>query len=554
MSKHPLRVIPLGGLGEIGKNMMALEYHKDIIVIDAGVMFPDADMPGVDLVIPDISYLVENSERVRAIFITHGHEDHTGALPFILRELHVPVYAPRLALGLISVKLREHKGLRRSKLIEATPGKEVHVGDFRVNFFPVCHSIPDAMGLAIKTPLGLVIHTGDFKIDHTPVNGMPTDLTALARLSETGVFLLLSDSTYAELPGYTPSEMVVGEVLERVIGASVGRVMVATFASLISRVQQVIDAAHKHEKKVALIGRSMVNNAKMALEMGYLSDPGNVITPLRALRKVSNDRVVLVMTGSQGEPTSALVRISNRDHRDVEITPGDTVVVSATPIPGNEKAVSRAIDNLYRQGAHVLHDKIALVHVHGHASQEELKIVLNLTRPKFFVPVHGQFRHLVTHADLAYSVGIPQQNSFVLEDGDVLELTSRGGEVVDRVPAGHVYVDGLSTWDMKSVVLRDRRALSRDGIVVVVLTINKTTGKIVKTPEVVSSGFVESSASFDLIKSTCESIIAALGHRNETSQPPVSGYITTKVKESLGNFLYEQTGRRPMVIPVVVEV
>jgi ribonuclease J len=554
MPLHPLRVIPLGGLGEIGKNMMALEYHKDIIVIDAGVMFPDADMPGVDLVIPDISYLVENRERVRAIFITHGHEDHTGALPFILRELHVPVYAPRLALGLISVKLGEHKGLRGSKLIEATPGKEVHVGDFRVNFFPVCHSIPDAMGLAIKTPLGLVIHTGDFKIDHTPVNGMPTDLTALARLSETGVFLLLSDSTYAELPGYTPSEMVVGEVLERVIGASVGRVMIATFASLISRVQQVIDAAHKHEKKVAFIGRSMVNNTKMALEMGYLSDPGNVITPLRELRKFSNDRVVLVMTGSQGEPTSALVRISNRGHRDVEITPGDTVVVSATPIPGNEKAVSRAIDNLYRQGAHVLHDKIALVHVHGHASQEELKIVLNITRPKFFVPVHGQFRHLVTHADLAYSVGVPQENSFVLEDGDVLELTSKGGGVVDRIPAGHVYVDGLSTWDMKSVVLRDRRALSKDGIVVVVLTINKTTGKLVTTPEVVSSGFVESSESLDVIKSTSESIIAALGHRDETSQPPVSKYITTKVKESLGNFLYEQTGRRPMVIPVVVEV
>ncbi|PKB67157.1 MAG: ribonuclease J [SAR202 cluster bacterium Io17-Chloro-G3] len=554
MPKHPLRVIPLGGLGEIGKNMMALEYHKDIIVIDAGVMFPEADMPGVDLVIPDISYLVENKERVRAIFITHGHEDHTGALPFILRELHVPVYAPRLALGLISVKLGEHKGLKGSKLIETTPGKEVHVGDFRVNFFPVCHSIPDAMGLAIKTPLGLVIHTGDFKIDHTPVNGMPTDLTALAQLSEAGVFLLLSDSTYAELPGYTPSEMVVGEVLERVIGASEGRVMVATFASLISRVQQVIDAAHKHEKKVALIGRSMVNNAKMALEMGYLTDPGGVITPLRELRKVSNDRVVLVMTGSQGEPTSALVRISNRDHRDVEITPGDTVVVSATPIPGNEKAVSRAIDNLYRQGAHVLHDKIALVHVHGHASQEELKIVLNLTRPKFFVPVHGQFRHLVNHADLAYSVGIPQENSFVLEDGDVLELTSTEGVVVGQVPAGHVYIDGLSTWDMKSVVLRDRRALSRDGIVVVVLTINKTTGKIVKNPEVVSSGFVEGSESLDLIKSKSESIIASLGHRDETSQPPVSGYMTTKVKESLGNFLYEQTGRRPMIVPVVVEV
>ena len=554
MAQRPLRVIPLGGLGEVGKNMMALEYRRDIIVIDAGVLFPEEDMLGVDLVIPDITYLVENRDRVRAIFITHGHEDHTGALPYVLRDLKVPVYAPRLARGLISVKLKEHSALRGTKLIEAEPGKEIKAGAFGVEFFRVCHSIPDAMGLAIRTPLGLVIHTGDFKIDHTPVDGRPTDLSVLARLCAGGVFLLLSDSTYAEVPGYTASERVVGEVLDRVIGEAPGRVMIATFASLISRVQQVIDAAFNHGRKVGVVGRSMVNNVKMALEMGYLTDPGEVLVPLSALKKLANDRVVIVTTGSQGEPTSALVRIANRDHRDVRIIPGDTVVVSATPIPGNETVVTRTIDNLYRLGARVLYDKIALVHVHGHASQEELKLMLNLTRPKFFVPVHGEYHHLVAHANLAFTIGIPEERTFILEDGDVLELTGTGGGVVDTVPAGHIFVDGLHTWGTNSVVLQERRSLSQHGIVVVVLVVDRATGKVIKPPEMVSRGFIDTTEPSDLLERASETALAAVNHGNGAGQRQEWKYVTAKVKESLGKFLYQETGRRPMIIPVPVEV
>ncbi|MDP2727083.1 MAG: ribonuclease J, partial [Dehalococcoidia bacterium] len=359
MPKRPLRVIPLGGLGEIGKNMMALESQRDIIVIYAGVLFPEEDMLGVDLVIPDVSYLVENRDRVRAIFITHGHEDHTGALPYVLAQLNVPVYAPRLAYGLISVKLKEHKALRGTTLKEIEPGKPITEGAFRVEFFRVCHSIPDAMGLAIRTPVGLVIHTGDFKIDHTPADGRPTDLAHLARIAEDNVLLLFSDSTYAEVPGFTASEQVVGDALDRVIEQAPGRVMIATFASLITRIQQVMDAAARHGRKVSVVGRSMVDNVKMAEEMGYITDPNNVLVPLSALRKLPPEQVVIVTTGSQGEPTSALVRIANKDHREVRIMPGDTVVISATPIPGNETVVSRTIDNLLRQGARVLHDKVA---------------------------------------------------------------------------------------------------------------------------------------------------------------------------------------------------
>ena len=543
MAQHPLRVIPLGGLGEIGKNMMALEYHREIIVIDAGVLFPEQDMLGVDLIIPEISYLIQNRDRVRAIFITHGHEDHTGALPYVLRELKVPVYAPRLAMGLISVKLKEHRGLRGVELVEAQPGKEIKAGPFRVDFFRVAHSIPDAMGLAIRTPLGMVIHTGDFKIDHTPVDGHPVSLAELAQLCKDGVFLLLADSTYAELPGYTPSERVVGEVLDRAIGEAQGRVMIATFASLISRVQLIIDAAFKHGRKVGTVGRSMVNNVKMAREMGYLIDPGNVLVQMSELRKLPPDKVVVVTTGSQGEPTSALVRIANREHREIQIIPGDTVILSSTPIPGNETVVSRTIDNLFRQGAEVLYDKVALVHVHGHASQEELKLMLNLTRPKFFVPVHGAYRHLIAHTALAHSQGVPQENTFVLEDGDVLELSDAGGETVGQVPAGHVYIDGKHMWDMKSVVLRDRQALSRDGIVVVMLTVDKA-GRVVKRPAVVSSGFVDISESTDLLERTSEAALNAVGN----------GDITTQVKEALGSFLYKETGRRPMILTMTVEV
>ena len=547
-----LKAIPLGGLGEIGKNMMALEYDDDIIVIDAGVLFPEEDMLGVDLVIPDISYLKENRDKVRAILITHGHEDHTGALPYVLRDLNVPVYAPRLAQGLIEVKLREHRSLRGVKLEAIEPGHPIKLGKFQVEWFRVCHSIPDAMGLAIQTPLGLVVHTGDFKIDHTPVDGMPTDLGKLAELTAKGVLLLFSDSTYAEVPGYTASERVVGEALERVIATAQGRVLVATFASLISRIQLVLDAAQKHGRKVTFVGRSMVDNVNMALKMGYITTSSDVMVTLREMRQLPPEKVVIMTTGSQGEPTSALVRIANRDHRDVSILPGDTVVISATAIPGNETVVSKTIDNLLRQGANVLHDKVALVHVHGHASQEELKLMLNLTRPQYFVPVHGEHRHLKAHAALAHTLDIPQDNTFVLEDGDVLEITPQFAEVTDRVTAGPIYVDGLRVWDVTNVVLRDRRLLSRDGIVVMVLTQDKRTGHLLKTPEMVSSGFLDIEEHSEIADETANVVVEALNHGGD--QPMERGFIVTKVKETVGDFLHQKTGRRPMIIPVVVEV
>ncbi len=547
-----LKVIPLGGLGEIGKNMMALEYDGDIIVIDAGVLFPEEDMLGVDLVIPNITYLTENRDRVKGILITHGHEDHTGALPYVLRELNVPVYASRLTQGLIEVKLREHRSLRNVKLEVVEPGDLVDLGKFQAEFFRVCHSIPDAMGIAVHTPLGMVVHTGDFKVDHTPADGRPTDLGYLASLTADGVLLLFSDSTYAEVPGYTSSERVVGEALERAIAEAPGRVLLATFASLISRMQQVINAAERHGRRVAFVGRSMVDNANMAMKMGYISASPGIVATLNEIRGLPPEQVVIMTTGSQGEPTSALVRIAKNEHRDVHIIPGDTVVISATPIPGNETVVSRTIDNLLRQGANVLHDKIALVHVHGHASQEELKLMLNLIRPEYFVPVHGEYRHLKAHAALARDLGVPPDNIFVLEDGDVLEITPQGGEVVGRVTAGPVFVDGLRVWDVTSGVLNDRKLLSRDGIVVMVLTQDKNTGQLIMPPEMISSGFIDVEEHGETVSETAHLVMEALG--NGAGQPLERDVIATKVKDTVGNFLHRQTGRRPMIIPVVVQV
>ena len=552
MPKTPLRVIPLGGLGEVGKNMMALEYDRDIIVIDCGVLFPEEDMPGVDLVIPDITYLMERRERVKAILITHGHEDHTGALPHILPSLPVPVYAPKLAHGLISVKLKERRGLRGTKLEMVEPGKSIRLGKFRVEFFPVCHSIPDAMGLAIDTPVGLVVHSGDFKIDYTPVDGKPTDLMKLASYGSRGVLLLLSDSTYAELPGFTPSEQVVGDALDRAIGEAPGRVLVATFASLISRIQQVIDAAARHNRKVGIVGRSMVENVKMSIEMGYLSPPPGVLLPLGETRQLASNRVVLITTGSQGEPTSALVRIANRDHRDIQVTPGDTVIISATPIPGNEITITRTIDNLFRQGARVLFDRIAMVHVHGHASQEELKMMLSLTTPRFFVPVHGEYHHLVAHARLAQLMGVPDAGIFVLEDGDVLELTEDGGEVVDKISAGHVYVDGHSIIDSKSSILRDRRALSREGILMVAIALNKDAGTLARPPQVTSRGFMDREDMSELLQKVSESLVESLDH---TRQYPIErSAIDALVKDTVSKLLLKETGRRPMIMTSTLEV
>ena len=548
-----LRVIPLGGLGEIGKNMMALEYGEDIVVVDCGVQFPEQDMLGVDLIVPDVSYLEERAEHVRAILITHGHEDHIGALPFVLPRLKAPVYAPRLAQGLISVKLHEHRATRGSTVEIIEPGKSYQFGqNFKVTWFRVCHSIPDAMGIAIETPLGVVIHTGDFKIDHTPVDGQTIDLASLAQYGSQGVLLLLSDSTYAEVPGYTLSEQVVGGALERAVGEAQGRVMVATFASLISRIQQVIDAANKYERKVSVVGRSMVDNIKMAAEMGYLDVPPGILIPISEMRKLPPQKVVLLTTGSQGEPTSALVRIANKDHRDVQIMEGDTVVISASPIPGNELLVDRTIDNLLRQGAKVLYHRIALVHVHGHASQEELKLVLSLVRPKYFVPVHGEYRHLVAHAQLAWDLGLASSGIFVLQDGDVLEVSEDAAGLADRVSAGPVYIDGLSTRDSRSEVLSERRALSKDGVVVVVLPTDHKTGRLAQHPTAVASGFMDASETMQVFPGLTAAVAHVLDENQDLAGLP--DLVKQKVRETARDFLSKETGRQPTIIPMVLEV
>jgi len=552
MAKPRLKIIPLGGLGEIGKNMMMMEYENDIIIIDAGLMFPEEEMLGIDLVIPDISYLLEKQEKIRGIVITHGHEDHIGALPYLLPQLNVPVYSTKLTNGLISVKLKERKALSGAKLNVVPPGGQVTLGKFRVEFFPVCHSIPDAAGLIIYTPIGTIVHSGDFKLDYTPVSGKPTDLSRLAQLGAQGILLLLSDSTYATQPGYTPSERVVGETLDHIMADAPGRVIVTTFSSLISRIQQVIDSAAKHQRRVFIVGRSMTDTTRMSLELGYLNAPDGILARIDELKGLPHNKIVLVTTGSQGEPTSALVRMANRDHRQVHIISGDTVVISASPIPGNASLINRTIDSLFKQGAQVLYSTVAQVHVHGHASQEELKLLLNLVKPRFFMPIHGEYRHLSLHAKLAQSVGIPKDNTFVLEDGDILELNPQTAKITGKIASGNVYVDGMSVGEVGSVVLRNRRMLARDGIVVVIIAINKQTGKLVGRPDIVSRGFVDTRESKDMLDESRDLVARTLDHSG--SRPAEWSFTNTKVRDTLNKFYYEQTKRRPMVLPFMVKV
>ncbi len=552
MVKTRLKIIPLGGLGEIGKNMMAVEYGEDIIVIDSGLMFPEEDMLGIDLVIPDISYLLENKSKIRGIVITHAHEDHIGALPYVLPQLDVPVYCSKLAKGLISIKLRERKAELQSKLNVVPPGSQFTLGRFGIEFFPVCHSIPDAMGIILQTPVGTIVHTGDFKIDYTPVNGAPANISRLAQLGAQGVLLLFSDSTYAELPGYTPSERVVGEALDQIMANTPGRFIVTTFASLISRVQQIIDAAAKHQRRVFIVGRSMMDTSKIAQELGYLKAPEGVLARIDELHNMPHEKVVIITTGSQGEPTSGLVRIANRDHRHVSIIRGDTVVISASPIPGNESLVNRTIDSLCKQGAQVFYDKVARVHVHGHASQEELKLVLSLVKPKYFVPVHGEYRHLSFHAQIARQVGVQEENIFVLEDGDILELGPDSGRVTGKVASSNVYVDGLSVGDVGGIVLRNRQMLSRDGIVVVIIAVNKQTGKLVGRPDIVSRGFVDTNEAKDMLEESCNLVVKIMDHGGKHTAE--WGFADNKVRTALSNFYYDKTKRRPMILPVMVKV
>ncbi len=552
MIRGKLKVIALGGLSEIGKNMVAMEYENDIIVIDAGLMFPQEEMLGIDLVIPDITYLLENRKKIRGIVITHGHEDHIGALPYVLPQLNVPVYSTRLTRGLIQVKLKERKLLKEADLREVATGEEFTLGKFKIEFFPVCHSIPDAAGLIIHTPVGIVVHSGDFKLDYTPVSGKPTDLSRLAQLGAQGVLLLLSDSTYAELPGYTISEKVVGETLDHIIADAPGRVIVTTFSSLISRIQQVIDAAVKYQRRVFIVGRSMSNTVRMAMELGYLRVPDDVMGRIEEVRGMPPNKVVLITTGSQGEPTSALVRMANRDHRQVHIHRGDTIILSATPIPGNEAVVNRTVDKLFKQGAQVVYSKLAQVHVHGHGSQEELKLLLNLVKPRYFMPFHGEYRHLSLHAKLAQAVGIAKENIFVMEDGDILEVSSQSAKVNGKVSSGNVYVDGLNVGDIDDVVLRNRRMLSKDGIVVAIIAINRQTGKIVGRPDIVTRGFVDTRKFKDIIEESRDLLAKTLDHTSAGNAE--WSFINNKVRDALEKFYYERTKRRPMILPFMVKV
>ncbi len=552
MSKKKLKIIPLGGLGEIGKNMMAIEYGDDIIVVDAGLMFPEDDMLGVDLVIPDISYLIENRGKLRGIIITHGHEDHIGALPYVLSELDLPIYATKLTQGLISVKLKEHRQVKKATFKTIHSGVQFKLGKFQIEPFSVCHSIPDSIGLILHTPVGIVVHSGDFKIDYTPVDGKASEIARLAQFGSQGILLLLADSTYSELPGYTPSESVVGSTLEHIIAKAPGRVIITTFASLISRIQQVIDAATKHQRCVFVIGRSMRDTVRMSLELGYLKAPSGIIRRSDELNHFPHNQVVLLTTGSQGEPTSALVRITNRDNSQIRIIPGDTVVISATPVPGNETLVNRTIDSLFRQGAHVIYDKLAQVHVHGHGSQEELKLLFNLVKPKFFVPIHGEYRHLSLHAKLVETLGMPKSNIFTLENGDILELEQDKGKVIGRLPSDNVYVDGLVMGDLAGVVLRDRKLLSRDGIVVAIVALDKKRGIIIGRPDIVSRGFVDTKDGEYILEQGRDLISDTLGHSSK--HPLDRSSINTKVHDTLSKFFYEQTRRRPMILTTTIEV
>jgi len=547
-ASRTLRVIPLGGLGEIGKNMTVFECGDDIIIVDAGLMFPTEEMLGIDRLIPDFTYVVQNKERVRGIVITHGHEDHIGALPYLMRLIDVPIYATKLSARLISASATRSGG-KKPTIHEVEKGQVVKLGQFSVEMFSVCHSIPDAAGLIIETPVGTVVHTGDFKLDHTPVIGEPTDLHRLALLRTKEVLLLLSDSTYVELPGYTPSEQNVAASLDRIMSGAPGRVIVATFSSLVARIQQVFDVAAKYKRKVFVTGRSMEGIVKIASELGYLKLPPKTLAKYDQIHNLPHDHIVILTTGTQGEPTSALVRMANREHPQVSIAAGDTVVMSATPIPGNEATVSKTIDNLFRFGADVVYGSVSQVHVHGHGSQDELKTVLNLVKPKYFMPVHGEYRHLARHARLATSMGVPAQNTFVMGNGDVLELTAKSGKVVNQVQAEDIVANGTITGVLDLNMLRDRRLLSRDGVVIVGLTMSAETGKLVGMPEILNKGFVDTGDNGELLDGAKKVVAAAVaqGKRPIKKRTTVEG----RAKDALARYLYDKTHRRPMIIPLV---
>lgn len=547
-----IKIIPLGGINEIGKNITAIEYKEDIIIIDCGLKFPDDDMFGIDIVIPDVSYLIKNSEKIKGIFLTHGHEDHIGALPYVLRQLNVPVYGTKLTLGIVETKLKEHGLLSSTELVRVKPKDIIKLDSVSVEFIKTNHSIADSVAIAIHTPLGVVLHTGDFKIDYTPIDGEMMDFGRLAELGKKGVLVMMADSTNVERPGYTMTEKVVGETFLQLFAKAKGRIIVATFASNVHRIQQIITAAEAYGKKVAVSGRSMENIVQVAIELGYLNVGQDVLIPVDQISKYPNEKVAVITTGSQGEPMSALARMAASEHRKINIIPGDTVILSATPIPGNEKLVSKVVNQLFKKGAQVIYGSEQKIHVSGHACQEELKLMQALVKPKFFIPVHGEYRHLKKHGEVAMEVGLSEKNLLIPENGDVIEVARNYIKKTGTVISGQVFVDGLGVGDVGNIVLRDRKHLSQDGILTIVITMEKQTGKVVSGPDIISRGFVyvrESEGLMDDARDIVKSVLKDCEERQITDWATLK----SKMRDELREFLYEKTKRKPMILPIIME-
>ena len=551
--KEKLKIIPLGGLLEIGKNITVFEYENDIILVDCGLAFPEDDMLGIDLVIPDLTYLEKNKEKIRGLVITHGHEDHIGSIPYLLKQINVPIYATKLTIGLIEHKLEEHKLLRSAKLNVVNPGQIVDFGTMQVEFIRTTHSIPDACSLAIHTPVGVVVHTGDFKIDYTPIDGEMMDFGRLAELGNRGVLALMSDSTNSERKGYTMSESTVGEVLDKLFINCTKRIVVATFSSNVHRVQQIVNSAVKYGRKVAICGRSMINTIETARKFGYIKVPDNIFIDIDMIKSYPDDRLTIITTGSQGETMSALTRMASGEHKKVQITPNDLIIISANPIPGNENAVSKVIDDLMKIGAEVVYNALEDIHVSGHACQEEQKLMISLIKPKYFIPVHGEYRQLIAHSETAKKVGVEPENIFIMTNGRVLELNEYEAKLAGTVPVGRVMVDGLGVGDVGNIVLRDRQRLSQDGLIIIVLTMDSQTGTVVAGPDVLSRGFVYVRDSENLMEEIKKLLRAKI---DEFEEKHITDWATIKslLREELRDYIYKKTKRDPMILPIIMEV
>ena len=551
--KEKLKIIPLGGLLEIGKNITVFEYENDIILVDCGLAFPEDDMLGIDLVIPDLTYLEKNKEKIKGLVITHGHEDHIGSIPYLLKQINVPIYATKLTIGLIEHKLEEHKLLRSAKLNVVNPGQMVDFGTIQVEFIRTTHSIPDACSLAIHTPVGVIVHTGDFKIDYTPIDGEMMDFGRLSELGNKGVLALMSDSTNSERKGYTMSESTVGEVLDKLFINCTKRIVVATFSSNVHRVQQIVNSAVKYGRKVAICGRSMVNTIETARKFGYIKVPDNVFIDIDMIKSYPDDRLTIITTGSQGETMSALTRMASGEHKKVQITPNDLIIISANPIPGNENAVSKVIDDLMKIGAEVVYNALEDIHVSGHACQEEQKLMISLIKPKYFIPVHGEYRQLIAHSETAKKVGVEPENIFIMTNGRVLELNEYEAKLAGTVPVGRVMVDGLGVGDVGNIVLRDRQRLSQDGLIIIVLTMDSQTGTVVAGPDVLSRGFVYVRDSENLMEEIKKLLRSKI---DEFEKKHITDWATIKslLREELRDYIYKKTKRDPMILPIIMEV